>query len=108
MAEYGSRKGAKMKVFKIVAVKDELTESFLQPTFIENIEEAERLFKYQINNIPLWKDNASDYSLYYLGTYDSETGIISSTGLSKIASGHTMLRKENTGDILDFKKTTEK
>ena len=96
-----------MKVFKIVAVKDELTQSFLQPTFIESIEEAERLFKYQINNIPLWKDNASDYSLYYLGSYDAETGCMSSN-IEKITSGHTMLRKEKSGDILDFKQTTER
>lgn len=97
-----------MKIFKIVAVKDELTNSFLQPTFIESIEEAERLFKYQINNIPLWKDNASDYSLYYLGSYDAETGIITTGNIiNKIVSGHAMLRKEKTSDLLDIKNTTK-
>lgn len=96
-----------MKVFKIVAVKDELTQSFLEPTFVGEIKEAERLFQYQINNIPLWKDNASDYSLYYLGSFDQETGYISSS-LEKITSGHTVLRKETKkNDILDIKQTTE-
>ena len=96
-----------MKVFKIVAVKDELTESFLEPTFVGEIKEAERLFQYQINNIPLWKDNASDYSLYYLGDFDQETGCISSS-LSKIASGRSMIRKETqTSDILNFKSAVE-
>lgn len=82
-----------MKVYKVVAVFDNLTESFLQPTFIETIEEAERLFAHQINTIGLWKDNPSDYELYQLGEYDAESGTLISE-LHKITKGTSVIRKE--------------
>lgn len=63
-----------MNRFFIVAVKDELTGAFMQPNFGETIAELERIFKYQINNIDLWRFNSSDYTLYKLGTFDQETG----------------------------------
>ena len=83
-----------MKVFEIVAVMDNLTESFLQPTFIGSLAEAERLFSHQINTIPLWKDNAGDYDLFSLGTYDAETGLIKSE-VHKICNGRSVLKGEN-------------
>ena len=82
-----------MKVFQVVAVYDNLSESFLQPTFVESEKEAERLFTYQINNIALWKDNASDYELYKLGEYDAEKGMLISN-LHKLVKGTSVLRKE--------------
>lgn len=83
-----------MKVFKVVAVKDELTNSFLQPTFIESIEEAERLFAYQINNIGIWKENPEDYSLYHIGSYDQETGSLIGINPVKVAGGRSVRKKE--------------
>lgn len=83
-----------MKVYQIVAVKDELSEGFLQPTFIASKEEALRLFKQQVNSIPLWKDNASDFSLYWLGTFDEETGTIIGDLPVKIAGGRSVLKGE--------------
>lgn len=83
-----------MKVFNIVAVKDELTGSFLQPTFLESKEEGIRLFAYQVNSIKLWKANASDFSLFHLGTYDTETGTVVGITPVKIANGRSVVKEE--------------
>lgn len=85
-------------VYNVVAVKDELTDTFLQPQFGENKEALLRIFSHQINTIPLWKDNASDFSLYGLGTFDETTGVFTST-ITKICSGHTVLKKGEQSDI---------
>lgn len=82
-----------MKTFEIVAVLDNLTESFMQPTFIASLAEAERLFSHQVNSIPLWKENAGDYELYSLGTFDQETGLITSS-VHKICSGKSVKKEE--------------
>lgn len=83
-----------MKTFKVVAVKDELTNSFLQPTMIESIEEAERLFAYQVNTIGLWKENPEDYSLYHIGSFDQETGTLIGITPVKIAGGRAVRKQE--------------
>lgn len=83
-----------MKTAKIYAVKDELTATFLQPVFVEKEDEILRIFTYQINNTPIWKDNASDFSLYYLGTFDNDSGTIVGDIPKKIISGHSVRRKE--------------
>lgn len=85
-------------IYNVVAVKDELTQSFLQPQFGETKEELLRIFSHQINNIPLWKENASDFSLYSLGTFDESTGMFS-TSITKIISGHSVLKKGENNDI---------
>jgi len=82
-----------MKEYEIIAVYDNLTESFLQPTFTGSIPEGQRLFEYQINSIDLWKANSQDYDLFSLGKYDAETGIIKSQ-VHKIVNGKSVLRKE--------------
>lgn len=80
-------------LFNIVAVKDELTNTFLQPTFGENEDALKRIFKTQINTIPIWKDNPTDFSLYNIGHFDQETGEII-PDLYKIISGHTVKERE--------------
>lgn len=75
--------------FYICAVKDELTGKFLQPTFGEDLEAIKRTFSYQINNIPIWKDNASDFSLYKIGLFSEVSGMII-PDLEKIISGHSV------------------
>lgn len=83
-----------MEKFYIISVKDELTGTFLQPTFGENIDALKRIFTTQINTIAIWKENASDFSLYQLGYFDQETGEIIPEVI-KLVSGHSVLRKEN-------------
>ena len=43
---------------------------------MNNEDLAKRQFKSQINNIQLWKDNPSDFSLWRLGKFNDETGEI--------------------------------
>lgn len=82
-----------MKIFEIVAVYDNLTEAYLEPHFFPSLAEAERVFTYQINSIPLWKENSNDYDLYSLGTFDCDSGHIDSS-VHKICSGRSVV-KEN-------------
>ena len=79
-----------MEIFDIYTVKDELTNRFMQPTFIESENEAKRLFKHQINNIELWKSNAEDFSLYKIGTFDQKTGTIIGINPEKIIGGRSV------------------
>lgn len=62
--------------YGLFSVKDELTSHFLAPVMMLNEDEAKRQFKSQVNNIQLWKDNPSDFSLYKLGSFDEDSGEI--------------------------------
>lgn len=81
-------------VFYIVAVKDELTGNFLQPTFGDNMDALLRIFRTQINSLPIWKDNPTDFSLYKLGTFNQETGQIYPE-FEKITSGQSVRERSN-------------
>ena len=48
----------------------------MTPIFCHNHDEAKRLFKYQLENTPTWKENAEQFQLYDLGLLDIETGNI--------------------------------
>lgn len=74
----------------LYAVKDELTQTFLTPAYFNTEDEAKRMFKTQVNNIDLWKDNSSDFSLYKVGTWDNETGTLIPI-IEKIISGRSVL-----------------
>lgn len=83
-----------MSRFKMYSVKDELTQKYMNPLFVEETEMAdqlaERQFKSQLNNIQLWKDNPNDYSLYCVGIFDDEAGA-EATPITKICSGRSVL-----------------
>ena len=83
-----------MEIFNIYTVKDELTNKFFEPTFIESEKEALRLFKHQVNNIPLWKSNASDYSLFKIGTFDQSTGTVIGIQPEKVIGGRSCLDEQ--------------
>lgn len=83
-----------MEIFNIYAVKDELTNKFMQPTFIESENEALRLFKFQVNSIDLWKMNASDYSLFKIGTYDQASGTVIGIQPEKVIGGRSVLNEQ--------------
>lgn len=82
-----------MNSFFIASVKDELTGAFLQPTFGETIAELERIFKYQINNIDLWRFNSSDYTLYKLGSFNQETGELIPC-IERLVNGRAVLEQK--------------
>lgn len=89
-----------MARFMMYSVKDEMTQKFMNPMFVESgdtkkeVEMSDRLatrqFKSNLNNIQLWKDNANDYSLYRVGIFDDEGGAMA-TQLEKVASGRSVL-----------------
>lgn len=72
------------------AVKDELANEMMLPGLFQTEDLAKRQFKSQVNNIELWKDNSSDFSLYRLGTFDNETGEIESH-VEKVVGGRSVL-----------------
>lgn len=63
------------RVFGIYSVKDELTGFFHEPVFIETDKEAQRWFKFVINNNRIWHSNASMYNFYLIGYFDEKNGI---------------------------------
>lgn len=77
-------------IVNLYAVRDELSNEFFAPQIIKNDEMAKRQFKSQVNTITLWKENPSDYSLYRIGTFDDETGLITSN-LEKMVGGRSVL-----------------
>lgn len=80
--------------YLMYSVKDELTGKLMSPMFIEKSDIAEneaiRQFRSNINNIKLWKDNPSDFSLYLVGSFNDETGA-ASTVITKIISGRSVV-----------------
>lgn len=76
------------------AVKDEMTQKFMNPTFIEADDLADKLairqFASNVNNIQLWKDNPNDYSLYKVGQFDDEEGALCCV-VEKITSGRSVV-----------------
>lgn len=76
-------------ILEFYAVKDELAGKFLSPTLMNSEPEAKRQFKAQINNIDIWKDNPSDFSLFRLGTFNTETGELTSN-IEKLVGGRSV------------------
>ena len=62
-------------IFKLFSIKDELTGYAPVVPFLSN-EEAKRYFKTHLEQTPLMISNPTDYSLWYIGTFDSESGTI--------------------------------
>lgn len=84
--------------YLMYSVKDELTGKFMNPMFVENDDMAEniaiRQFKSNLNNIKLWKDNPSDFSLYLVGIFNDESGA-EATAIKKIISGRSVIDVKN-------------
>lgn len=80
--------------FNMYSVKDEMTQKFMNPMFIEADDAADNLairqFKSNVNSIQLWKDNPNDYSLYHVGIFNDEAGA-AATVLRKVCSGRSVL-----------------
>lgn len=71
------------------AVKDLMTERFMNPALSESDAVAIRQFKSNIEHINLWKDNPQDFDLWSLGTYDDETGEITAE-MHKVVNGRSI------------------
>lgn len=84
-------------IYNMYAVKDELNNKFMNPMFVEAGDYAEpnaiRQFKSNVNNIQLWKDNADDFSLYFVGQFDDEVGA-NAVMVTKVVSGRSVLNAD--------------
>lgn len=80
--------------YVMYSVKDELTQKFMNPMFVEENEISDQLairqFRSNLNSIKLWKDNANDYSLFKVGIFDDEAGA-NSCVIEKVISGRSVL-----------------
>lgn len=78
----------------IYAVRDELQKKYHNPIFIPDSDTAKaqaiRLFKSQIENTTIWRENPADFSLWTLGAIDDGTGTIVSN-VEKITDGRSVL-----------------
>ena len=81
-------------IFGVFAVKDEMTNRFMEPQYARTEIEATRIFTMQVNDIKLWKDNSADFSLFKIGEFDEEKGFISNE-VKKIIGGRAVLKGEN-------------
>lgn len=72
--EFNVRRKHKM-IFKLFSIKDELGGFAPTVPFITN-EEAIRYFRTHLEQTPLMISNPEDYSIWYIGTFDSESGTI--------------------------------
>lgn len=81
-------------ILEVYAIKDELTGRFMQPTYMENDAQAIRHFKYNINNIEMWKQNPSDYTLYKIAKFNDCEGIKEIKPIIKITTGTSVVEKE--------------
>lgn len=80
-------------IMTFYAVKDAMTERFMNPALFEREDVAVRQFRSNINNIPLWRDNPQDFDLYSLGTFNDETGELTHE-VHKIINGRSAYVKE--------------
>lgn len=83
--------------YLMVALKDELT-GFQAPTIEVSAETAIRNFTAAVNSIKAFQENPQDYSLYRIGYFDTDTGIIE-TSVDKLVSANSVLRKVDTNEV---------
>lgn len=76
--------------FIVYAIKDDLRNMFHQPVYFKTEVEGARYFKTAINNNQDLKYNCNDFSFWKLGSFDDETGILT-TEVSKEMNGRSVL-----------------
>lgn len=80
-------------IFGIFAIRDAKT-GFLAPMVEANDQVAIRNFVHACRNTEsLFFTHASDYDLYKIGNYDSETGVISAEQLTPIYSATSVYKE---------------
>lgn len=63
---------------ELYAIRDTVSNEFAIPFTQVNKSVAIRSFREACKNVPEIKDHAEDMELFYIGNFDSETGIINS------------------------------
>ena len=70
-------------IFNLYVIKDELSE-YASPITIEDDAQAKRYFRFKIENTKMMADNPEDFSIWYTGKFDTETGEIKADKLKLI------------------------
>ena len=71
----------------IYTVRDEASQAYMALQLNDGDASAIRSFDYAMTENPIMRFKPSDFSLWYLGTYDDQTGIIGSVPPKKIKQG---------------------
>ena len=61
--------------FGMYCIKDELSE-YAAPVVVETEAQAKRYFRQMVETTKMMKDNPEDFSLWHVGIFESESGII--------------------------------
>lgn len=81
-------------IYNLYSIKDELSE-FAAPFTITDDNQAKRFWRSEIvYKRQIMMDNPEDYSLYKVGKFETETGIVTYTAPEKIESAKSFVRKK--------------
>lgn len=82
----------------VYAIYDEVAKTYTQPMFMHNDNEARRLFLMWCKNPELpMAAHPADYTLYAIGFYDTDTGVIESQ------TPHNQILKGSSGEPATLK-----
>lgn len=62
-------------IFGLYSIKDELS-GFAAPIPLEDDKQAKRYFKQRLLDTPIMKSNPTDFSIWCIGQFDTNTGVI--------------------------------
>lgn len=79
--------------FPVYCVRDIQT-GFEAPMIDNNVNTAIRNFKLYAQSKPIIRDNPQDFFLYKIGSFDSDTGELTSVLPTEIAKASDFLRKD--------------
>lgn len=78
---------------RMYVIRDRYTR-FGFPMPFESNDEAKRYFANRIKEVPLMRDNPQDFTLYYVGIFNLDTGTITPTEEPILIEGHYMPLEE--------------
>lgn len=80
-------------IIQIYSIKDNVS-GFTQPTFELYEPAALRNFSFAVNQSGMMNFKPEDYSLWHVGTFDSETGVIDPVDPKLIVHGSEVVRND--------------
>lgn len=67
----------------IFSIRDQKTSEFLHPFIEINDETAQREFYNTLSQVPTMSQHPTDFDLYEIGTFDTETGAINAENINQ-------------------------
>lgn len=95
-------------ILKMYCIYDGAAKAFNTPFYRKMEAEALRAFRNTINAETVIAENPHDFSLFYLGTYDDDTGLVDqSEGVKNLGSALYFMAQEEGKKIVNFDKELE-